>query len=140
MRAAEAGAAFATPTIVHFSVVLLLSALLQAPWDGIAAVAVVCGLVGLAGITYTLLTAWRMQVQSTYKPDFEDWLFHVLLPMAAYATFTASGLAAFSHAREALFAVGGATLFLLFSGIHNAWDAVAYHVLVKRKQHSPGGQ
>src|SRR2546429_124530 len=32
LRAAEAGAAFATPTIVHFGVVLLLSAVLRAPW------------------------------------------------------------------------------------------------------------
>jgi hypothetical protein len=32
LRAADAGAAFATPTIVHFGVALLLSALLRAPW------------------------------------------------------------------------------------------------------------
>ena len=30
--AAEAGAAFGTPTIVHFSIALLLSAVLRAPW------------------------------------------------------------------------------------------------------------
>ena len=76
-----------------------------------------------------------MRVQTTYKPEFEDWLFHVLLPLAAYAVLAVSALAALSHTREALFGVGGATLLLLFSGIHNAWDAVAYHVLVNRKQH-----
>src|SRR5438093_8310417 len=32
LRTAEAGAAFATPTIVHFGAALLLSALLRAPW------------------------------------------------------------------------------------------------------------
>jgi VIT1/CCC1 family predicted Fe2+/Mn2+ transporter len=36
------------------------------------------------------------------------------------------------HAREALFGMGAAVLLLLFVGIHNAWDAVAYHVLVGR--------
>jgi hypothetical protein len=35
---------------------------------------------------------------------------------------------AVSHMREALFAVGAATL-LLFIGIHNAWDSVVHHVL-----------
>src|ERR1700740_3209668 len=35
LRAAEAGAAFATPTIVHFGTALLLSALLRAPWQSI---------------------------------------------------------------------------------------------------------
>ena len=41
-----------------------------------------------------------------------------------------SPFAAHSHIREALFGVGAATLLLLFVGIHNAWDAVAYHVFV----------
>ncbi len=36
------------------------------------------------------------------------------------------------HPKRALFGVGAATLLLLFIGIHNAWDAVAYHVLVNK--------
>ena len=34
-----------------------------------------------------------------------------------------------------LFLIGGATLFLLFTGIHNAWDAATYitHELPKRQ-------
>jgi hypothetical protein len=134
LRAVEAGAAFATPTIVHFSIVLLLSALLRAPWGAMTSVAVICGLIGLGGIAYILLTAWRMRVQTSYKPEFEDWLFHVLLPLASYGTLAVSALFAVSHTHETLFAIGGVTLLLLFSGIHNAWDAVAYHVLVNRKQ------
>jgi hypothetical protein len=137
LRAAEAGAAFATPTIVHFSIVLFLSALLRAPWETTTPAALLCGLIGLGGAVYVLITARRMHTQTTYKPEFEDWLFHVMLPLAAYAVLAASALAAFSHTTGALFGVGGATLLLLFSGIHNAWDAVAYHVLVNRKQQGP---
>jgi hypothetical protein len=37
------------------------------------------------------------------------------------------------HTHELLFVVGAATLLLLFVGIHNAWDAVAYHVFVSRR-------
>ena len=43
---AQAGDTFTTPTVVHFGAVLLLSAVGSAPWDGIAAVAVLWGLVG----------------------------------------------------------------------------------------------
>jgi len=32
------------------------------------------------------------------------------------------------HLRAALFSLGAAALLLLFVGIHNAWDAVTYHV------------
>ena len=129
-RAAEAGAAFATPTIVHFGAALLLSAILRAPWETITSVAAFWSLVGLAGGIYMGVVARRMRVQKAYRPEFEDWLFHALLPLAAYATLALSIFEVHSHVREALFGVATAVLVLLFAGIHNAWDAVAYHVFV----------
>jgi hypothetical protein len=131
LRAAEAGAAFATPTIVHFGAALLLSALLRAPWHAITPVAALWGFIGLSGAAYAVIVARRMRVQTVYQPEFEDWLFHAVLPLAAYAMLALSAFAAPSHTREALFGVGAAALLLLFIGIHNAWDAVAYHVFVR---------
>lgn len=132
LRAADAGAAFATPTIVHFGTALLLSAVLRAPWQAVTLVAAFWGLVGLSGAVYTGLVARRMRVQTAYRPELEDWLFHFVLPLAAYAILALSAFAAPSHTREALFGVGAAALLLLFIGIHNAWDAVVYHVLVNK--------
>ena len=131
--APEAGAAYATPQIVHFSAALFLSALVRAPWHGIASPAVLWGLGGLCGFAYQLIVTARMRKQSVYQPAFEDWFFHVVLPLSAYALLAVSSVAAFSHAAEAQFAVAGATLLLLFAGIHNAWDAVTWHLLVKRR-------
>jgi hypothetical protein len=128
--AAEAGAAFGSPTVVHFGVVLFLSALLHAPWHAITISAILWGIMGFGGVVYTVIVIRRMRKQTAYKPIFEDWLFHVALPVAAYAVLALSSFAACSHTRGALFGVGGAALLLLFIGIHNAWDNVAYHVLV----------
>jgi hypothetical protein len=130
----EAGKAFATPTIVHLGTVLLLSAVLSAPWHGVASAAIVCGLVGLVGFVYEIIVARRMR-KTAYRPVFEDWLFHFLLPVAAYAVLALSAYAARSHASGALFGVAAAALLLLFIGIHNAWDAVTYHVFVRHRQH-----
>jgi hypothetical protein len=44
-----------------------------------------------------------------------------------------SALAAASYMHEALFDVAAAALLLLFIGIHNAWDAVSYHVFVNTR-------
>ena len=132
--AGEAGAAFSTPTIVHFGVVLGLSGILSAPWDGIGTAAVLWGLVGLSGAVYAVIVARRLRAQTIYQPEFEDWLFHVLLPCAAYVMLAGSACAAHSHARPALFVVGAAALLLLFTGIHNAWDTVTYHVFVKKRE------
>lgn len=141
VRAAEAGAAaFATPTIVHFSAVLLLATLLRAPWWELALPAALWGLMGAAGVLYTAIVAWRMKKQSVYEPCFEDWLFHALLPGAAYALLVASSVGALTRTTGALFGAGAAALLLLFSSIHNAWDGVAYHVLVNlRDMHGAPG-
>ena len=130
---ALAGGAFATPSVVHFGVVLLLSAIASAPWKEIIIVSFLWGLVGVCGVVYVVV-ARRMRIQSAYQPVFEDWLFHVVLPFAAYAVLAISAYAAHYYARPALFLVGAAALLLLFVGIHNAWDAVMYHVFVRSKQ------
>jgi len=132
---AQAGDAFATPTIVHFSVVLLLAGVQSAPWRGVGPVAVVWGLLGLGGIVYEFIVARRMRVQTLYAPVVEDWLFHVVLPAVAYGTMTVSACIARLNAGEALFATGAAVVLLLFIGIHNAWDAVTYHVFSKKQEH-----
>jgi len=126
----EAGAAFGSPTVVHFGVVLFLAAVMQAPWESIHVVATILGILGLGGVTYTVIVIRRMRSQATYAPIFEDWLCHVGLPLVAYAALALSAIAVFSYERDAFFGVGGAALMLLFIGIHNAWDGVSYHVLV----------
>jgi hypothetical protein len=129
--ALEGGSAFGTPTIVHLGTALLLSALLRAPWPTIAFVAVLWGVIGLSGMVYAMIVIRRMRAQTVYQTQFEDWLFHALLPIAAYATLLLSAFGASSVTRVALFGGGGAALLLLFIGIHNAWDSVVYHVFVK---------
>src|SRR5262245_42498497 len=132
--AAEASAAFASPTVVHFGAVLYVAALLCAPWHALGLPAVLWGLGGLCGVGYVLLVARRMRRQDAYRPQLEDWVFHAALPLVGYAVLALSSLLAASHARESLFAVAGAALLLLFAGIHNSWDAVAYQALVNRRE------
>jgi hypothetical protein len=132
VRTDETEGAFATPTIVHFSVAFFLSALVSAPWHTITTVAVLWGLTALVGMTYVVIVARRMKSQRTYRTQLEDWIFHALLPLVAYGVLAVSALAAPSNEHEALFGVGAASLMLVFIGIHNAWDAIAY--LVRNRQ------
>ena len=124
----QTGSAFATPTVIHFGVVLLLAAVSTAPWNAVTTPALLWGLIGLCGVIYTIVIALRIRKQTAYRPVFEDWMFHVLLPLIAYGTLAISALTIQAHTRGDLFFVGGDSLLLLFVGIHNAWDAVTYHV------------
>jgi hypothetical protein len=137
---AQAGHAFATPNIVHFGAVLMLSAALSAPWHSIVGAAVLWGLLGLGGVAYAVVVARRLRIQTAYQPVFEDWLFHVVLPFAAYATLAASACAALVRPTECLFGVATAALLLLFIGIHNAWDAVTYHIFVSKPKRDQAEQ
>src|ERR1043166_2509504 len=82
IRAADASSAFATPSVVHFAVVLLVSAVLSAPWREVHGVSVFTGIVGVLGIIYTLIVARRMRTSRASRPVFEDWLFPCILPLA----------------------------------------------------------
>jgi hypothetical protein len=122
----RATSAFATPTIVHFATVLAVAAVICAPWHGITPAAACWGILGLVGWVYEIIVTWRMRSQTAYKPQFDDVLFHLVLPFAAYATLAGSWYAVRSNLHGALFAVGAAALVLLLVGIHNAWDTVTY--------------
>ena len=134
LRPEQAASAFGTPTIVHFGAALLLSALLRAPWHAVAPIAALWAGMGLAGAVYACFIARRMRRQEAYQPDLEDWVFHVTLPLAAYAALLVFAFAAFADTRVALFGVATVALLLLFTGIHNAWDSVVYHIFVHRQK------
>jgi F0F1-type ATP synthase assembly protein I len=131
-EAAKAGEAFGTPTVVHFGATLLLAAIASAPFRSVATAAIVLGLLGVIGIVYEMVVLRRMRQQKAYDPEGEDWLFHGFLPLAAYLILAGSAYAAWARHPDALFGVASSALLLLFVGIHNAWDAVTYHVYYQR--------
>ena len=122
--------AFGTPTIVHFCAVLLVSAIVSAPWPELWQVASAVGIIGVLGFGYTLIVMRRAKRTRNYKPELEDWIFHAVLPLIAYLTLSVG--AAMLPLREvpALFAIGTFALLLVFTGIHNAWDSVTYVAVV----------
>lgn len=142
--AEQAGAAFGTPTIVHFGAVLLLAAIQCAPWESINKLIIVWAVLGLAGIVYQFMVVRRMRKQNVYKPVFEDYLFHMVFPFAAYIMLVCAAVCepAYLTFSETLFLVACTAMILLFVGIHNAWDAVTYHVYAvgrkRRKEDKQG--
>ncbi len=126
--------AFGTPTIVHFCAVLLVSAILSAPWPELWEAATAVGICGLLGIIYTLIVMRRARRTKVYKPEMEDWIFHAVLPLIAYVTLFVGASTLPLREGPALFAIGTYALLLIFTGIHNAWDTVTYIVVVLPKK------
>ena len=134
VRDESAVAAFGTPTIVHFCMVLTIAALIVVPGQTPFTLGSFLVLLGIGGVAYSILTAGRAKRQSNYEPVFEDWLWHVGFPFAAYAALLVTGASTFRFAAGALYVVAAIALALLFIGIHNAWDSVVY---IATRQHEP---
>jgi len=129
--------AFGTPTIVHFCAVLLTATIVSAPWHTIYGPSPAIATAGLGGLGYTLIILKRVRRQTDYAPVLEDWICHTVLPLIAYAALLVDGILLPGDTATCLFMVGGASLLLLFIGIHNAWDAVTYFAISRRKGEKP---
>jgi len=127
--------AFGTPTIVHFGAVILLSALASAPWPTKLSVATAFATCGGAGVVYMLVIRRRAH-RANYDPVTEDWIWHAILPLVAYAALFAAAVGLVRGGTIPLFVIAGSSLLLLFIGIHNTWDAVTW-MLVEAGNRAP---
>jgi hypothetical protein len=124
--------AFGTPTVIHFSATLLISAMMSAPWESIAGLRAALGIFGILGMAYAVRATLHAIQQNDYQPVFEDWMFYSVLPLACYLLIFVAAFLLLGNAPTALFLVAIVAMGLLFIGIHNSWDTVTYLVLVKK--------
>lgn len=134
-RAAAAGDptggidAFGTPTVVHLTNALLVSAIMCVPWSAWAGLRGTLAVLGVGALGYSAIVLGRARRQRVYVPVAEDWIWHVVLPAAAYAAVLLAAVLFGGGAEAPRLVVAAATLLLLCIGIHNAWDTFTYLTL-----------
>lgn len=119
-------ATFSTPTVLHFSAALLVSAILCAPWRSLIAPAALVGIAGLYGIVYVVRIASLARRLTRYVPDAEDWVCYTVLPFVAFCATLGGAVALPWAPAQALYAIAAGALLLIFIGIRNAWDIVTF--------------
>ena len=122
---------FSSPTVVHFCTALFTAGLMLMPFRSFVPISVGLALVGIVGsfvVARIALRTWRLTTanEASYRPDAEDWVFHVVLPIAGYAALVFGAIALHVAPSEALFAPAFGAILLVFVGIHNAWDVVTF--------------
>jgi hypothetical protein len=125
-RSREGTDTFSTPTVVHLSAALLLSALGLVPWHTITYLAAITGIISVAGMIYMVRIAIRIRRIETYDADPEDWIWHAGVPIVAYAVSFCGSLGLYEHVASSLYAFAASVVLLVATGIHNAWDIVIY--------------
>jgi hypothetical protein len=123
----EAGiSTFSTPTVVHFSCALFTSALMTVPFRSFVPIAIVLGCAGAGALVYQTRVAYLTSRLEAYRADTEDLVWHVGLPIIAYAALVCGAVALPIAPSAALFAPAASAMLLIFIGIHNAWDVVTF--------------
>lgn len=127
--AARGARAYATPTIVFFSTVLLTAGTLSMPNQTRGRVGVELLVIGVAGAIYVSQLGRHIRRVEGYTADRGDWLWFQILPLAAFLGLSTSGAVMWSRPGAALDITGVGALLLLFVGVHNAWDGAVYMVV-----------
>jgi hypothetical protein len=125
-RSADTLNAFATPSVVHFGAVLLISALLSMPGHSPFSLAACTGALAAAGLVYYVRVSGRMVRQHEYEPVWEDWLWYMLLPIASYGALLAAAVIVRRSPTLGLYVVAVTALVILIIGMHNAWDTAIW--------------
>lgn len=119
-------AAFNTPTVVNFGVVLVLAGILSAPWDAYLTLGFPLGFVGLGMIFYLSVVMRRMRRVPNYQSTLEDWSWYLGLPLFASVSLIVAAFMLLNNPVTALYIVSLSILLFLLVGIRNAWDMVTF--------------
>jgi hypothetical protein len=130
--------AFSNPTITHFCAVLVIAAILSAPWPSFTSLSLLLGLVGLGLTMYMLLVIRRMRRVPGYQTPLRDWLWYLAVPLGAYMVLLLSALVLPSNPELMLYFIAAVMLTLLLTGIRNAWDLVTF--LAVERAHPEQGE
>jgi hypothetical protein len=130
-RDPEAGvAAFATPTVVHFALAMVTSAVLCAPWPTLVALQLTLGAITVGALGYLGVIFRRARRQKVYKTTTYDWVWYLTFPTVAYTVMLVAVLAGAERGAWPPFLMAAGVLLLLCVGIHNSWDTVTYMTIM----------
>lgn len=127
----EAGLkAFLTPTVLHFTAVLVTCLLATAPSHTPLSLGLLLAAEGAIGLGYTVRLWVQMRRRGfTSTIDLEDRIWYVFAPFLAYLLMTLAGVLTPVHVEAALPLLALSLVLMLLLGIRNAWDMTVWVVI-----------
>jgi hypothetical protein len=121
---------YLTPIVLHFAVVVVVSAIATVPDIPGPAVSAMLALCAVVGFAYSVAATIKLfgAGWGKYTPDWSDKCFYGFFPAIAYLGLSGAAGAIWLAPRRAAHAVGAIVLVLLLIGIRNAWDLATFLV------------
>ncbi len=119
---------FITPTVIYFSLVLLIAALMSVPVQAQAALAAEFAAVGLVGTGYSLSHLPRLRGfhRDGGNLNMQSWIWNLFAPLLAALCLIGAAFLLYRSVFAGLNAAALGVLLLVMVGIHNAWNATLY--------------
>jgi len=121
---------FLPSTVANLSATLFGAALTMVPALDWLWLGGVVGVVGLAGLVYSLREMLGFNQHD--GADRSDWFWYTIFPVVGYALLLAAAATALRGMAVSLDLLAGALAFLLVAGIRNAWDMIVFLVTMPR--------
>ena len=134
-RKAQVGIrSFLSPTVVHFTAILVICLLASMPTATWVLLGALLGCVGAVGLAYSGWVWRRMMKHGIVASiDTVDRLWYALLPIPAYLLVIGAGVGLWERCGQSLDILAAALIVLLLIGIRNAWDMTVW-IIDRRKQ------
>jgi hypothetical protein len=124
-RAAGGVRSFVSPTIVYFTTVLAVSALMTMPHVAPRVLAAVLAVGSIAGLAYMAWIRPHRQWREN-KLGLDDWIWYIALPVLGYVLLMVAALGLWRLGPLGPFSLGTAMMLFLVIGIRNAWDLILW--------------
>jgi hypothetical protein len=127
-KALRGASLYMTPTVIHFTVVLTMSAAAMVPRLGVGGAAAIFGLSALVGLGKEVHSCLGMRnpMPGTEPAHWSDFWMYGVLPGVIYFALFAASVALFAGANWATYAMAALLMILLLVGIRNAWDLITW--------------
>jgi len=133
-RTLDIARASMTPALYSFSGVLLQSMVALVPWQSNWPSGVIFVVMGIGGVIYRI-RAIRLRstlhLRAISGPI--DWIFHNVVPLVASVSLISGGAGLIAGAAFGPFAIAGASMLLLVSGIYRTWGQTLALIGIQEK-------
>lgn len=125
---------FLSPTVVHFSTVLIICLLATIPTETWSVLGVLLTCAGVIGLAYSGWIWRRMMKHGIIASiDVVDRLWYALLPTATYLLVIVAGVSLWRQSEVSLNILALVLILLLLIGLRNSWDMTVW--VMDHRQH-----
>jgi hypothetical protein len=121
--------AFISPTVVHFTTVLVIAVVALVPTHEWHTLATLLALVGVAGAVYSVNVWIELFIHRRFNVDIVDRLFYAAIPLIGHLLLLLAAFFLWRQSEAGLDLLAAGQVTLLLAGIRNAWDMMIWIVI-----------